>query len=116
MKKIYYLSTCSTNKKILKEISDIESFDKREIKSKPISEKELDEMYALTKSYETLFSKRARKYKEYGLKDKNLTERDFKQYILSDYTFLNRPVVIVEDKIFVGSSKGNVESLKKECN
>ena len=53
------------------------------------------------------------KYKELGLKDKPLTEKDYRNYILEEYTFLKRPVVIMSDKIFIGSEKKNVEALKK---
>ncbi|MBD3725365.1 MAG: hypothetical protein IE891_11490 [Flavobacteriaceae bacterium] len=46
-----------------------------------------------------------------GLKDEKLQEADFKRYILEHYTFLNRPVIIVNDKIFVGNSAKNVEAV-----
>lgn len=48
-----------------------------------------------------------------GLKDVNLSESDFKRYILEHYTFLNRPVIIVEDQIFVGNSPKVVEQAIK---
>ena len=51
--------------------------------------------------------------KQLGLKDKNLTEKDYRNYILEEYTFLKRPVVIIGDKIFSGSEKKTVENLKK---
>ena len=35
------------------------------------------------------------------------------KFILNDYTFLKRPVVIIEDKIFVGSEKKTIASLKQ---
>jgi len=72
----------------------------------------LDEMKAKTGSYESLFSRRALKYKERGLKDKKLSESDYRDLILEEYTFLKRPVVFVNDKIFVGSEKKTVENLK----
>ena len=70
-------------------------------------------MRCLTDSYESLFSKRARLYKELGLKEKNLTEDDFKKFILEHYTFLKRPVTIINDQIFIGNSKKVVEATKK---
>ena len=70
-------------------------------------------MYSLTNSYETLFNKRARLYKSEGLKDNNLTEEDFKTLLLKEYTFLKRPVFIVNDKIFVGNSKKTITALKE---
>ena len=64
-------------------------------------------------SYEALFSRRAMKYKELGLTDKKLTEANFRKYILEEYTFLKRPVVIINNKIFVGSEKKTIEMLKQ---
>ncbi|MDO3693818.1 ArsC/Spx/MgsR family protein [Wenyingzhuangia sp. chi5] len=110
MKKIYYLKTCDTCKRILNQLN-LDGFEIQEIKSNPVNAEQLQEMYALTNSYEELFNKRARLYKEQGLKDKNLSEEDYKNYILSEYTFLKRPVAIIENEIFVGNSKKTVEAL-----
>jgi len=68
---------------------------------------------ALDGSYEALFSRRATRFKELGLKNKQLAEKDYRNYILREYTFLKRPVVIIDDKIFAGSEKKTVEALKK---
>lgn len=111
MKKIYYLKTCDTCKKILKEIP-LEEFVLQEIKGEPITITQLEEMYSFSKSYEALFSKRAKKYKELGLKDQKLSETDFKQLILETYTFLKRPVAIINGEIFIGNSRKNLEALK----
>ncbi|MEZ4852996.1 arsenate reductase family protein [Flavobacterium sp.] len=104
MRKIYYLKTCDTCKRILKSLPNLETFELQDIKERPITVKQLEEMYALTGSYEILFSKRAKLYKEMGLKDEKLEEADFKRYILDHYTFLNRPVIIIDQSIFVGNS------------
>ncbi len=110
MRKIYYLKTCDTCKRIIKSLPTTEGFVFQDIKEEPITAKQLDEMYAFTGSYEKLFSKRAKLYKEMGLKDENLQETDFKRYILEHYTFLNRPVIVLEDHIFVGNSTKNVQA------
>lgn len=112
MKKVYFLKTCDTCKRILKEVK-VEGFEQQEIKSNPVNEAQLQEMYALSGSYEALFNKRARLYKSLGLKDKNLTENDFKKYLLEEYTFLKRPVFIIDDKIFIGNSKKEIEKVKE---
>ena len=104
MRKIYHLKTCSTCQRILKSLPKLESFELQDIKTEPMTVKEVEEMHKMTGSYETLFSKRATLYKEMGLKDEKLTETDFKRYILEHYTFLSRPVIIADDKIFVGNS------------
>ena len=112
MRKVYYLSTCTTSKRIIDtlELRD-KGFDFQDIKFESITEAQLTEMLNLAGSYEALFSKIARKYKEMGLKNLNLQEEDYKSYILQEYTFLRRPVAIIDEQIFIGSSKANVEKL-----
>lgn len=104
MRKIYYLKTCSTCQRILKSLPQLETFLLQDIKSEPITVKQVEEMQKMSGSYEALFSKRATLYKEMGLKNEKLTEADFKGYILDHYTFLSRPVIIADGKIFIGNS------------
>ena len=113
MKKIYHLSTCDTCKRIIKELELPDSFLVQDIKTEGITEEELDEMYRLSGSYESLFSKRARLYKERDLKNKDLDEDNFRKLILEHYTFLKRPVLINEDQIFIGNSKKTVAAAKE---
>ena len=111
MKKVYYLASCSTCIKILDEVEKFEIFEKQNIKEESITGEQLNQMKELAGSFEALFSRRAQKYKSLGLKDKQLTEEDYKNYILQEYTFLKRPVFVSNDKIFVGNSKKVVASL-----
>lgn len=113
MKKIYYLSTCNTCTRIINELNLSEGFQLQDIKTEPITNQQIEDMRALTDSYESLFSKRARLYKELGLKDKSLSEDDFKNYILEHYTFLKRPVILFNNQIFIGNSKKTVEAVKQ---
>jgi arsenate reductase (glutaredoxin) len=85
----------------------------REIKSSPITEKEIDEMIKLAGSAEALFSRVALKYRALGLNEKKLTEKDYRQYILEEYTFLKRPVLVLDKNIYISNSKKNVEEMKK---
>ena len=112
MKKIYYLQTCDTCKKIMKSIA-LKDFEFQEIKTQSITNQQLEEMRELSGSYESLFSRRAKKYAAMGLKNEVLTEVDFKQLILSDYTFLKRPVIIFNNQIFIGSDKKNLAQIKE---
>ncbi len=116
MKKIYHLSTCDTCKRIIKELNPSSEFVLQDIKSESITTEQIEEMYKLVGSYEALFSKRARLYKERDLKNQNLSEEDYKTLILEHYTFLKRPVVIVGDQIFVGNSKKVVEAANTAIN
>lgn len=85
----------------------------QDIKFEKITPAQLDEMKNMAGSYEALFSRRALKYKELGLKDKKLEEKDYRKYILDEYTFLKRPVVILGDRIFAGSEKKTVAAFKE---
>jgi len=114
MKKMYHLATCSTCSAIIKETSiDTKGYEMQDIKTQKITAAQLDEMKAIAGSYEALFSRRALKYKALGLKDKVLTEKDYRRYILEEYTFLKRPVTISNNKIFIGSEKKSVAALKE---
>jgi len=110
MKKIYYLQTCDTCKRILRQLN-LEDVDLQEIKSNPITVAQLEEMQHLATSYEALFSKRAKLYKEMDLKNQQLSETDYKELILEHYTFLKRPVALIGEQIFIGNSKKVVEQL-----
>jgi arsenate reductase (glutaredoxin) len=114
MNKIYHLGNCTTCQAIIKETgADKAGLEMQDIKFEKISPAQLDEMKKMTGSYEALFSRRALKYKELGLKDKKLDEKDYRRYILEEYTFLKRPVTILGKQIFVGNDKKTVAALKE---
>jgi len=102
--------------RIIKELNLSSEFILQDIKEHEITAKQLDEMHKLSGSYESLFSKRAKLYKEMGLKNEMLSESDFKHYILHHYTFLKRPVIIIEDEIFIGNSKNAINQAKQFLN
>ncbi|WJS95520.1 arsenate reductase [Flavobacterium johnsoniae] len=112
MDKIYYLASCDTCRKIIKSLPE-NNLVFQDIRQDPITEDQLEEMYQLSGSYEALFSKKAQLYKSMDLKNKSLTETDFKKYILEHYTFLSRPVFIIDGKIYIGNSQKNVAEVIK---
>jgi arsenate reductase len=105
---IYHLANCTTCQRILKQIPKLKTFTLREIKTEPITAQELDAMKKLAGSHEALFSRVALKYRELGLNKMTLTEKDYRRYILDEYTFLKRPVMIVGDRIFIGNAPKTV--------
>jgi len=116
MKKVYYLKTCNTCLRILNDLNLPSDFELQDIKANPLTVKQVEELAALSGSYESLFSRRAKLYKEMGLKDQILTEKDYKHYLLDHYTFLSRPVVVINDSIFIGNSKKTTELTKQALN
>jgi arsenate reductase (glutaredoxin) len=110
--KVYFLSTCDTCKKIIKSLPNTDQLIFQDIKNQPINELQLEELYQLSGSYEALFSKKAQLYKSLELKNKNLAEADYKKYLLEHYTFLSRPVFIINGKIYIGNSQKNIENVQ----
>ena len=113
MTKVYHLSTCDTCQRILKELQPLDDFILQDIKTEAITDAQVDEMKKLSGSYEALFSKRARLYRQKGLHEQELSETDYKNLILEHYTFLKRPVTIFNEQIFIGNSKKVVAAAKE---
>ncbi len=111
MKKVYFLSTCTTCKRIINELGELVSdFEQQDIKAEQMTLDQIDHMKDLSGTYESLFSRKSMKYRSMGLGDKNLSEEDYRRLIQEEYTFLKRPVFIHENQIFVGNSKKVVEA------
>lgn len=112
MKKVFYLKTCDTCLKILKQF-DLNDWEKREIKTQPITEEDIEEMYKVSQSYEALFNKKSTQIKLQELDLKSMQEADFKELLMNHYTFLKRPVFVTDKEIFIGNDKENISNLKR---
>lgn len=94
---------------MIKEInfpSDLEWID---IKENPLNEKDVDALRKKLGSYEALFSKRAVKYAE--TKPFLVDEPSYREWLLKEYTFLKRPVIVYEDFISVGNDAKTTQQL-----
>jgi len=114
MEKIYHLKTCSTCVKIINEVKPPKSVALQDIKTEKITPEQLDFMAKLAGSYEALFSRKSMKYRSMGLADKKLTEKDYRKLILEEYTFLRRPVTVIDNEIFIGNAKAVTEAVKQK--
>jgi arsenate reductase len=112
MKRIYLLSSCSTCQRILKEINPAADVELIDIKVQNIDAETLDWIKSKVGSYEALFSKRAMKFKSMGLNQMQLTETDYRKYMLEEYTFLKRPFMIFGQQVFIGNAAKEVEKAK----
>jgi arsenate reductase-like glutaredoxin family protein len=113
MKKIYHLSSCDTCRRILGQIHPPADTELQDIKVAPLTEAQLEHLKDLAGDYAALFSKRARLYRQKGLHERVLGEVDYRQLLLEHYTFLKRPVIVVNDEIFIGNSKKTVAAAAK---
>lgn len=109
---LYYLGPCSTCARIIKELKVTKfPFRLQDIKTEPLTAKQVDAMKKMAGSYEALFSRVALKYRALGLNNMTLTEKDYRKYIIEEYTFLKRPVFVINDQIFVGNSPKNIAAV-----
>ena len=109
-----HLGTCNTCKKIWQQLGAKaqKKLTQRELKSEPLKPGEVDELKKLAGSYEALFSRRSQQIKKLGLDVKSFGEKDFRKYILEHYSFLKRPVIVVDGNIFIGNAKAAVDGAK----
>ena len=112
MNKVYHLASCNTCQRIIKEL-DLDKFDfeQQNIKMEKMTAKQVDEMGRLAGSFEAIFSRRSMKFREWGLGKKDLSEKDYRRHIIEEYTFLKRPVFLIDGEIFVGNTKKNIEAV-----
>jgi len=114
MNKIYFLSSCDTCKRIISELNLKEKkIVFQDIKTEKITLSQLKELKKLSGSYEALFNKKARKYKDLNLIGKNLNEDELEKCILNEYTFLKRPVIVYNNQLFIGNTKQTINEAKK---
>jgi len=109
---LYHLSSCNTCQRIIGELGS-DNFELINIKENHIDEKTLDLLAEEHGSYEALFNKRAMKYRAMGLNNETLSEADWKKHILSEYTFLKRPLMIINGVSFTGNAKKTVAAAKE---
>lgn len=109
MKKVFLLANCDTCQKIMKNTQADTVCAIQDIKKQNISAEELDWLASKVGSYEALFSRKALKYRAMGLHEKTLTEADYRHLILEEYTFLKRPVIVIEETVFVGNAPKTVQ-------
>ncbi len=112
MKKIYHLSTCNTCQKIIAELNNGEDFELQDIKTEKITPEQVDFMKSKVGSYEALFSRVAMKYRSRGLNEHELNEQDYRNLILEEHTFLKRPVIVIDEEVFIGNAKKTIQSVK----
>ncbi len=114
MSTLFHLSTCSTCKRIIAELGERPDLVLQDIKTQPISPAQLTAMRERTDSYASLFTRRSRQFRAQGLHERELTEDDYRELILEEYTFLKRPVLLTGGAVFAGNAKATVAAMREE--
>jgi len=107
----YYLSSCDTCKRIMKTLALTKDIEQIDLKKNPLTATQLEILYHHSGSYEALLNKRAQKLKE--MDKSSLDEAAIKALLLSHYTFLKRPVLLYQDKMYIGNAKATVAQAKE---
>ena len=106
MSKIHFygLPNCTTCQKALRRLDyhRVPEVEKRNIKEEPLTREEIKKLAAMLGGIENLFSRRSVKYRELGLRDKELSEADMLDLMENEYTFLKRPILVVGNKAVAG--------------
>lgn len=110
---VYGLPHCTTCKCALQYLRDrglsISRF--RDLKTEPLQRSEVEELARKVGSPEKLFSRRAMKYRQMGLHERDLTDDDLLRLMAEEYTFVTRPVVVRGDHATAGFSTKQLDIL-----
>jgi arsenate reductase (glutaredoxin) len=113
MNKVFHLSNCGTCKRILNDTNAASVCTLQDIKITNISAEELDWLAAKVGTYEALFSRKALKFRGMGLHEKTLSETDYRDLMLQEYTFLKRPFIVIGEEVFIGNAPKTTEAARR---
>ncbi len=114
IERMYWLPHCSTCVKAEQHLKEKGAVIKKQInvKEEQVSEKELKALCEQMGGVDKLFSKRAMKYRAWGLHEKELSDADMLKYMQEEYTFIKRPVIVTKDQqVLAGFSAKQYDAL-----
>jgi arsenate reductase (glutaredoxin) len=110
---VYGLPYCTTCQKAVAylEGKDVSVRSFRNLKEEPLSTDEVRALAAKVGGVEKLFSKRAMKYRQMGLHEREVAEDEMVKLMSEEYTFVTRPVIVRDDRATAGFSAKRVDEL-----
>ena len=104
---LYWLPNCSTCKKAAQflENQNIKINDFRNLKEDPLSREEVENLAEQIGSADELFSRRAIKYREMKLNERELSETEILDLMVTEYAFIKRPVLVSGKRAIAGFSE-----------
>ena len=108
----YWLPHCTTCQKAKAYLDNkgVELAHIRDIKSAPLTRAEVAELARMVGGPENLFSKRAIKYRELALAERDLSNEELIRLMAEEYTFIKRPVIVLGAKAIAGFNAKQVDS------
>jgi arsenate reductase (glutaredoxin) len=112
----YWLPNCSTCQKAKGwlERRGVKITDMRDIKEDPLSRKEVEDLAKTLGGPAELFSKRAIKYREMKLSEREVLPAEMLDLMTDEYTFLKRPIMVINDQATAGFFERSFESFLNE--
>lgn len=100
----YRLPNCSTCQKAERRLArhNIEVTRFRDIKEEPLEREEIAQLAKMLGGANELFSRRAVKYRQMKLDERELSEDEMIDLMAGDYTFLKRPILVKNGKAMAG--------------
>ena len=100
----YWLPNCTTCQKARKRLERhrVPITTLRDIKEEPLERQEIEKLAKMLGGAGELFSRRAVKYREMKLNERELSEAEMIDLMTGDYTFLKRPILIINGKATAG--------------
>ncbi|CAN5129458.1 transcriptional regulator SpxA [soil metagenome] len=100
----YWLPNCSTCQKAKRRLDrhNVKVTQFRDIKEEPLSKEEVEKLVKMLGGASELFSKRAVKYREMKLAERDLSEEEMIDLMANEYTFLKRPILVKDGKAMAG--------------
>jgi arsenate reductase len=114
IERFYWLPYCSTCIKAERHLLGKGAQIDRHInvKEEQVSREELEALSKALGGVDKLFSKRAMKFRAWGLHEKELSDEDMLGYMQQEYTFIKRPVLVTKDgRVLSGFSAKQYDTL-----
>ncbi|HSU17156.1 arsenate reductase family protein [Longimicrobium sp.] len=110
---VYWLPYCTTCQKAAAylEQKGVSIRGYRNLKEEPLSEDEVRALAAKVGGVEKLFSKRAMKYRQMGLHEREVAEDEMVRLMAQEYTFVTRPVIARGGRATAGFSAKRLDEL-----
>ena len=100
----YWLPNCSTCQKAKRRLDrhNVKAAQIRDIKEEPLNREEVEKLAQMLGGANELFSRRAVKYREMKLNERDLSEEEMIDLMANEYTFLKRPILVKDGKAMAG--------------
>ena len=110
---VYWLPYCTTCQKAAAhlEAKGVPIRGYRNLREQPLSEDEVRALAAKVGGVGALFSKRAMKFRQMGLHERELSDDEMVRLMAQEYTFITRLVIVRGDRATAGFSPKRVDAL-----